>query len=368
MQDDGSQPQSADDFSGDSMYGDVRTTGQDLPPVNAERIDQYTVQPGDTMWDICGRLLGNPWYWQKVWAMNPQIANPHWIYPGNVIYFQQAGMGGTLVEMQDQTTAEDLATIPEVMDEESWGQVVEGGKYQLEQYLTKVQSTAFNFYNFRRDGFIAKNELRYSGVIANAKEEKIDLTDYDTFYIEPENINQFSIGQTYQIFRNMGEVEHPVTGKDVGYKIKILGRCVIKRIGKNTVTAQILSSFDAINRGDLVRPWKNPVKDIRPRRNKTTLSGYIVEKFLDTVYMTENQVIYLDKGISQGIEEGNRLFAVRQSDPTGYDKGFDNDELPYEKIGEMIVLSAGSDTSVALVTRSLIELKIGDRVVMEKNY
>ena len=137
---------------------------------------------------------------------------------------------------------------------------------------------------------------------------------------------------------------------------------------KHAVTAQIQASYDDIQRGDLVRPWKNPVKDIRPRRNKVTLSGYIIDKFAETVHMSENQVVYLDKGISQGIEEGNRLFAVRQLEPTGYDDGLDTDELPYEKIGEMIVLSAGSSTSVALITRSLIEMNVGDRVVMEKNY
>ena len=71
-----SAPTSADDFSGDRMYGDLRTTGENLPPINAERIDQYTVQSGDTMWDICGRLLGNPWYWQKVWASEPADRQP----------------------------------------------------------------------------------------------------------------------------------------------------------------------------------------------------------------------------------------------------------------------------------------------------
>ncbi len=337
--------------------------------VQGQETPQYVVQSGDTLWDICGRFLGNPWYWQKVWAMNPQIANPHWIYPGNVIHFQKAGETGTMVTMeQQQTTEEDLSAIPEVMDENAWGQVSEGGKYELEKYLSKISSNSFNFFNFRRDGFIAKNELRNSGKVANSPEEKTMLSQYDLIYIEPKDINTFSIGQVYQIFRQHGEVEHPHTGDDIGYKIQVLGQAVIKRITDKVVTAQITENYDPVERGDLVRPWKSPVKDIRPRRNKVTLQGYVVDSLIDHAIMAEHQIVFLDKGIGQGVEEGNRFFVIRQGDPSTYNDGFDDDELPFEKIGELIVLSAGSSTSVALVARSLVDLKVGDRVVMEKNY
>jgi nucleoid-associated protein YgaU len=43
----------------------------------------HTVVKGDTLWDLSQNYLGSPWYWPKVWSYNPEIANPHWIYPGN---------------------------------------------------------------------------------------------------------------------------------------------------------------------------------------------------------------------------------------------------------------------------------------------
>ena len=55
--------------------------------------EEYTIQKGDTLWDLSQKFLNSPWYWPKIWSQNPSIENPHWIYPGNKLKLVP-GQGG----------------------------------------------------------------------------------------------------------------------------------------------------------------------------------------------------------------------------------------------------------------------------------
>src|SRR5205085_5957134 len=54
--------------------------------------DLHVVRKGDTLWDICFYYFNDPWQWPKIWSYNPQITNPHWIYPGDLVRLLPRGV------------------------------------------------------------------------------------------------------------------------------------------------------------------------------------------------------------------------------------------------------------------------------------
>ncbi len=324
--------------------------------------EQHIVEPGDTLWDLSARYLNNPWYWQSIWAMNQQITNPHWIYPGDVLNFRPQ-MPGEPMRMEIALGEQNLGDIREAYDPGQAGSVA-GGLIDLPS-MEKI-----NFFNFRRDGFVARSELRNTGTIAGSRDEgKISFAEGDRIYIKPQNSGDYTIGQYYQIFRSHGEVDHPVSEETIGYKVEILGQIEVEKVINDVVIGHITQSYNSILRGDLVRPWLDAYRDLRPKRNMVEFkNGYIVDFLDENILIGQMQILFIDKGISHGLKEGNRLFVVRRGDGLEQYEILKKDQYPYEKIAELLVLSAGSSASTAVVTHSITNLERGDRVIMEKNY
>jgi hypothetical protein len=340
--------------------------------------DTYTVRSGDTLWDLSGRFLNNPWYWPKIWSYNPEISNPHWIYPGNLLkFFPAAEEGPGRVEpvpgaVAEAEEAEPVEGVRELEDfsradmkmppsAEQSDTVAVAGPYKI-GYVAPSSRFA------RRDTFVTPRELAESGAISGAFEEKLMLSTLDRAYARFERSAGVKVGETYVVYKTERPIYHPVTKELFGYQSAVLGSAKVVAVDDRAATLVIGQTLEPIERGAMLGPWTQRLfRPVERKPNRASLDGRIIGAQVDVVTMMgEHHIVFLDKGERDGVEEGNVLAVVRSGDPYGKNprRPTWDPKLPPENVGDLLVVDVKERASAALVTRSMSELMVGDRVEM----
>ena len=365
-----------EDVGSGPLEGGARAADEargNLPPP-----DTYTIRPGDTLWDLSGRFLNNPWYWPKVWSYNPEITNPHWIYPGNVLRFYASDEEAPVRVEPVEPGAEPLAEegefeAPRELEDFSRADMKAPGSEEERDVVAvagpyKIGYVAPRSTLVRHDAFVTPRELEESGKLRAAFEEKLMLSSLDRVYADFQNQAAVKAGETYVIYRTLRPITHPVSGELFGYQTEVLGTGRVVATSEKVVTLIIQQSFDVIERGALLGPLtEKTLRRVERRPNAVALDGRIIAGQVPVItQFGENQVVFVDKGSSDGVEEGNVFRVLRSGElygrrvyETRWDPGF-----PPETVAELLIVDVKERASAALVLRSLNELVIGDHVEM----
>ena len=171
---------------------------------------------------------------------------------------------------------------------------------------------------------------------------------------------EVEVGDQYQIFRPGAEVYHPVTGRVYGYAIKELGWLQIEEVHPETSTGIIHSSRGEIRRGDHVAPRVHREAEIEVGATPD-IEGVIVFTPDDRLNMAMDDVVYLDRGSSDGLQVGSPLEVYRPIG-TGVDKAQHKKvALPDGVVAKLLVVHVEKDTASAVVTHARAEVERGDR-------
>lgn len=362
------QDEAQDEAAGETRGADVVDLPERAPSGgrSAAPGQVHTVVPGDTLWDVSQRYLGNAWYWPKVWSYNPEIANPHWIYPGNLVRLFPAGEeapsqvepGAPVAETQLPSSGDlDAPSAFEAADE---GQVTVSGKIG---FVPKQGRRVVHH------GFVTGRELDEAGRIDSSFSEALMMSYPDTVYVRFKKRGNAKLGDRYVVFRTEQEVRHPNTGAKVGFLTKFLGVLRVTAVSDKLVTAQIQETWDEVTRGDLVGPFGEQLAEtVAPRPNEREVKATVVTALVP--YLTlfgEHHELVLDKGRNDGVQQGNTFAIVRQQDLGGNfmnpAKGQD-EELPLEDVALCLAVDVKERTTNCLLTRSIREVVPGDRALM----
>ena len=361
--------------------------------------EQYTIQRGDTLWDLSQKFLNNPWYWPKIWSLNPAIENPHWIYPGKTLRIVP-GEGGAQAPAQVQAQGGVDANAAETPPEEPAPETPSGltsvtppasADLEVVNKNSRESQTALNSVSasgklaftppavvtVRTSGLVSPEELANAGRLDASFEEKEMLATYDTAYVSFKHGVPAKVGDKLIIFRPEGTITNPLTGKKVAEQTKTVAVVRILSIQGTQATVQVERTWEEIARGDLVRPWEPQDKRVAPRPNTSDVKGMIVQA-VDPGFSTmgEFHEVFIDKGSADGVQEGNTFAVVRHGDgltnvlvTQSYAEGPGGAEAksvktPDENVGLLLVTDTREHLSTAVVVKSVRELQPGDLVEM----
>lgn len=341
---------------------------------------RYVVKEGDTLWDISSSLMKDPFLWPRLWKDNKYIINPDLIYPGNVIMLpgEEAAVkeAAPLAQQPPPAPPKEAAPAEEKVAEEIPAPIVEEAAPAVEEEAAKgappkekrMSLIIGGIGALKEDvlifssGFIA-SRLEDKGVIIGSLDKKEMLGDNDIIYIDRKRNSSIAKDEKYTIYRVAKKVEHPATGKKIGYLVKILGVVQITSVKKSVATGTIIRSFDVMEYGDKLMPYKKVDESMESGSKGVAgkeLKGYVVEVKDEKLENADLDIVYIDKGENDGVMRGDRFWVVRRGEKTSMFSPGGGIRLPSEAIAELKVISVEKGTATAQIIKSLKSIIRGD--------
>jgi hypothetical protein len=304
-------------------------------PVKLETGLYYTVQKGDTLWDLSEHFYDSPWIWPELWKKNQEVANPHWIYPGEQIRVY---------------TREELEALKEEAVEEP-------------VFVLPEEPQVFCYPHIHMVDFVRKQPLEPSGAIFNIKEDKEMISQGDLVYVRPMGGVVFEPGDKFTVYRLLDPVKDPDTGKRVGAHHHVVGIVEITEPHPEFAIATVKNSFSAIKIEDLLMPYEERSERILVRESVPGLDAKVLtaQERKSTLY-AQHFIVFIDKGFEDGVRVGQPYSIYYQEE-----KRIDPNKrkrvlLPPVDYARILVLRTEETTSTAVVTYSEKAFQSGAKV------
>ena len=300
----------------------------------------HVVQKGDTLWDICKFYFHDPWRWPEVWGMNPQITNPHWIYPGNVVKLQEGGVA--------PVAAQGPKAPPKL-----------------------VEGSAAEEALLRQIAFVGLADLRAAGTVSGSTDEKVMLATGDDIFIRYPEGKPPQLNTRYSIYVPDRDIVEPGTKKVIGKYVVIRGEVLITEVkkgkeAKGTITD--MTDQGIVERDQKVGPLKTQLRSMTEVPPQTSVEGQIAGVLTGTNIVGVGMVVFVDRGRADGVRPGNRMTIVRRGDAYpeygALTTAKDDRRFPDTDYGSVLILDVAERTSVAWMARSETDIQVGDHVVM----
>lgn len=352
------------------------TTSADLNPVAVASIRentprQYVVVSGDTLWAIAGHFLNDPWYWPELWSKNPQINNPHLIYPGDIIsliyvngqpVFQVSRDGQVVDSSAGANQTQTQAATETQTEANTFEQVHTDGPLRQVKLSPRIRSTSLEesiktipldaILQFTtRPQVITLDEWNDAPYIVGSDDKHLILSQGNRIYIKGE-LDKEKL--RYSIYRKGGKLIDPKSGDLLGYESVYAGEARITKYA-NPATARINKAKREIIVGDrLLSTDDSKINNLFfPKPPEADVEGEIISLFDAISGIAQYQIAVINLGKRDGLEVGNILATYTKGevvrDRFEETEGQINVTLPNERSGMIMLFKIFDRVSYGLI-------------------
>jgi LysM domain len=326
--------------------GQEQGIDRDVIPISPNAPERYVVVPGDTLWDISAKFLTDPWYWPEIWHINPQVANPHLIYPGDELALTWVD-GKPVVTL---ARAGEVRLSPRVRE------------HPLSEAIHAIPYDRIAAF-MQRPSVLSVDEVQVAPYVARARDERLISSVGDDVYAR--RLADGELGNRYSIYHVGDELKDPDDGDVLGYQGLFAGEADLHRAG-DPATLRVVDSARETLEGDILRPVEvEPKLDFIPRAPGSQIDGTIMSVIDDRTVVADYDVVIINRGTKHGLEPGHVL-EVWESGEEVLDKTPYREsrkvQLPDERNGLAMIFKAYDRMSYGLMWRSDREVHVGDAV------
>jgi hypothetical protein len=315
------------------------------PPTASE--GDYIIQRTDTLWDLSGKWLSDPYLWPQVWEQNRYVLDSHWIYPGDPL------------KVPGQPTVVPANAEPPVEDQ---GEPANApAEAPVPRAVAPEMVPMADPADLYCSGYVDPEHQVSETVVTGREMERIHLGQGDVLYLNRGSNQGVSPGTVFGVERPTSAVVHPSSKENLGVMVRRLGRARVIAAQADTAIAVIEMACEDIRVGDELVAWKElsaPMTsglphfdryDVEPSGGK---QGEVVATRDAVTAVGTGHIIYTDFGADSGVTPGAVLTLYRDAEAG----------TPRRMIGQAVVLSVDPTTSMAKILASVREAMVGDRV------
>lgn len=341
----------------------------------------HTVAVGDTLWDISEAYLGTPWVWPSIWEDNRVIENPHLINPDDRIWITSNLMMPITAEEAEAFITAGLDEAPadtpefESGSDLAFDQADEPEPENLEADAEQdpLAIGAANGAGLAETGETIKVRGRdgisfLAGEPYESTAAVIGSPLYRTWYVQGDTVyvglgrGEVNVGDEFSIFRESKPVYEWQTGRLLGYHVEVVAWGEISAVDEESSKLLVHYSGSEFESGDRITPRQVKPTEIPLRLAPSAFQGHIVYLPNQRATMGMLDYVYIDRGALHGLREGMQLEAFAAGKPA-YDESRRESLLTPDLVfAELVVIEVEPDTAVAMVTRSITEVEVGNAV------